>query len=261
MKPQDHLAMLSHQFPNAWNLINKYRTINYFKEEWPAWCFLPLNAWKGIVAQEYNTSTLNLEQTREAMNLAAIGTWRYTQGIYRFDSKLYKILAQMNVSTKADKTKFYQLPEWSIYIETPELNWNNNPLLGFWFHLQWDKEKDYDELCFLLNSDKFVSISLPLNKWTTNEILQSSYPNLYINNNNANTLRIMSSLVYYICTSPSPISDKFGKKPTLPSSKMYKNEFRLFPPGNANIWNVTGESSIISVNNESFIINKGDIGP
>ncbi|WP_454780715.1 hypothetical protein [Legionella sp. WA2022007384] len=259
MKPQDHLVTLSHEFPNAWNLVNKYRTINYFKEEWPSWCFLPINAWKAIVAQEYNTSSLDLEQSREAMYLAAIGTWRYTQGIYRFDSNLYKKLGEMNTSTP-DKTKFYQLPEWSIYIETPELYWNNNPLLGFWFHLQWDNEKDYHELCFLLNADKFISISLPLNKWTTHEILQSSYPNLYINNINTNTLRIMSSLVYYICISPIPISDKFGKKPSFPSSKIYKNEFRLFPPNDANIWNVSDERSIIPVDNESLTINKGDLG-
>ncbi|AUH74203.1 hypothetical protein [Legionella sainthelensi] len=243
MRPQDHLESLAHQFPNAWSLVNKFRNINYFKKEWPSWCFLPLRAWQGIVAQEYKTSTLNLEQIRQVSHLAAIGTWRYTQGIYRFDTDLYKMLIQRSIIEKVDESKFYFLPEWAVYIETPALYWSNRLLLGFWFHLGWDYQKKYNELCFLLNSDKFVSISLPLNKWTTNELFQNVYPNLYQNNSNTNTLIVMTYLAYYICNSPIPISNDFGNKPSLPLRKIYKNKFRLFPPNTTNIWNVIRKST------------------
>ena len=53
--------------------------------------------------------------------LAAIGTWRYSQGIYRFDDSVYEALRDTVPSGDMPVDVLYRLPEWCVYIETPVL--------------------------------------------------------------------------------------------------------------------------------------------
>ncbi|STY30245.1 Uncharacterised protein [Legionella wadsworthii] len=238
MEPHDCLINLSQKFPNAWNLITQFREQNYFKCEWPSWCFLPNDAWQGIISREYNTSYLKPYQKQEASLLAAVGTWRYTQGIYRFNKNFYEKITEHSEKNNLNESLFYSLPEWSIYIETPDLKWSDNFLYGFWCHLAWDNQKKFSELRFVLNTEKLISISLPLNKGTINNIIHNKLNPGFLPLLSVNPLSTMCLLTYHLCSPRVDIINPLGKIPRFPEPKMYKGNLKIFPPNNPSFWTV-----------------------
>lgn len=51
-------------------------------KSWPDWCFLPLSGWLAIAERGHERES-KLSIINRMENIAALGTWRYTQGIYQ----------------------------------------------------------------------------------------------------------------------------------------------------------------------------------
>lgn len=140
---------------------------------------------------------------------------------------------------------FYRLPEWSIYVKTPHLNWNNAPLAGFWCHLEWDNKEKIPSLKLVLNTFKLQLITLPLDKTVLNGIYKPQKTRKaareYIiplgDMNYHASLFIMVSLVYFICKASAEISKK-GKHPHKVQPKLFKGVFKLFPTNQPTLWNI-----------------------
>ena len=90
-RPRNHLVATGKSFPNAWNQIDGFRA-DRGKDlpNWPEWCFLPLTAFYAIVSANSVNHHLPHDLVSDVAKLGAIGTWRVTQGIYRFDPALYE---------------------------------------------------------------------------------------------------------------------------------------------------------------------------
>jgi len=130
--------------------------------DWPEWCFLPVAAWYSIVSNRFAVDFLSPQQSAEVAKIAAVGTWRYSQGYYDFDPWLYAELAKTEMTDELPVDVLYRLPEWCVYIKTPFAAWFNNVLFGFFASLEYDVKTQKPELRLLLDTDVDGLISLPL---------------------------------------------------------------------------------------------------
>ena len=74
----------------------------------------------------------------DVARLAALGAWRVTQGIYRFDPDLYLAIIETSVDGDLPHDVLYRMPEWCVYVETPGMLWLGVQLHGFFAHLESD---------------------------------------------------------------------------------------------------------------------------
>lgn len=160
MTPQEHLRFINKQYPNLPKQINAF--LNARNPDFPDWCFLPLEAWSAIAHRYYPKPIFNV--TAEVSKLSALATWQYTQGIYRFDPKLFECLAIDRFFGVFPTESFYHLPEWCIYVDTLKLGAS---LSGFWAHLEYDIKLARHELRLLVNrGDTMLPIILHIGDWT-----------------------------------------------------------------------------------------------
>ena len=152
--PTEHLNEISKSYPNAWKMLDTMRQDRGVGlPKWPSWCFFPMAGWYAIACAGQNAPALNVHQLADVSRLAALGAWRYSQGVYRFDKDFYTSLANTVPNGDLPCEVLHRLPEWSVYIETPDNDWFGWPLHGFWCHLEWDVNTQRHELRLLLNTD------------------------------------------------------------------------------------------------------------
>ena len=171
--PEQHLREISATYKNS------LRSVETFLEgrrkdlpAWPRWCFLPMAAWYAMVTQEHGWNPTNppLLIGAETAKLAALGTWRYTQGVYRFPAPLLEELAASALTGDLPSETFLRLPEWCVYVATPGMSWCGMSLAGFWALLEWDANTHRQELRLLLHmGDSLVPVIVHLGAWTIEE--------------------------------------------------------------------------------------------
>lgn len=256
-----HLQTAGAMYPKAWKQVEMFRR-DRGKDlpNWPAWCFLPMAAWYAIVSEG---GQLPLYLAPDIAKLAAIGTWRYTQGIYRFDDDIARELGNTLLTGDIPSEVLYRLPEWSVYIETPGRQWGGKALHGFWAHLEWDVETHRPELRLLIDCEAgLIPQILHLGPWTVTEAVdrwfQESKKQIQLIGKaapdsiyNPDTIQAVSasinpllSLVMYLCSDEPDIDDERqpGSRPAMPKpTRTKKYGFRLFPADKPIIWNVAGK--------------------
>ena len=233
-------------------------------------CFLPLVGWKAIVQQARPDLGL-ADQCNVAAFLGAVGTWRYSQGIYKFDPDLYSELLNSESGGKLPTDVLTRLPEWSVYLETPDLFYDNLECYGVFVHLSDDP---IDGLCELrlyaitenmsFNAsipDGFLAFSIYLNEGIT---LDRAYDLWYdrIKENaggveipdeqqyfkdlesdrekNVDFIKKIINLVLYICSEDPEIVDRKTPDwlPTFPRPKKTKGVVRYFPAKRPHVYDV-----------------------
>lgn len=256
-RPLLHLDALSRRYPNAWKTADSFRA-DRGKDlpKWPSWCFLPMAGWYAIVSQAHNADRLELDLIGDVSTLSAIGPWRYSQGIYRFDPDMLTALTDTIVSGDMPVEVLFRLPEWSLYIETPGMAFCGVPLQGYFAHLEWDANDGRQELRLLLDTDRgFIPVPVHIGKWTVTEAIDraedeavkndgvyglSYEKNMEIVQARAGEINPLISLLLYICSEAPEIDDERepGSSPSRPQPKKTKLGWRLFPPKRPRIWTV-----------------------
>ena len=93
IRPLEHLTAAGKLYPNAWPLVDEFRQDRgKGLPNWPNWCFLPMSAFYAIVSADAKVERLPLKLIGDVARLSALGTWRISQGVYRFDPDLAKAL-------------------------------------------------------------------------------------------------------------------------------------------------------------------------
>lgn len=114
-RPRLRLESLFKRFPDAWKVVDMARSVQTAKVRlWPANTFLPLEHWKFV---HKNVGT----DDESRFEFEAVAQWRPTQGIYRFDPELYDAIVSTPLEGDIPADVLTRLPEWCVYIETPEL--------------------------------------------------------------------------------------------------------------------------------------------
>lgn len=256
-RPLEHLNACSKLYPGAWRGVDTFRQDRGRDiPDWPAWCFLPMAGWYAIVSSDAGVDTLPHHLIPDVARVAAVGTWRYSQGIYRYDADALPALADTLLHGEMPVEVLLRLPEWCVYIETPGFEWAGAPLHGFWAHLEWDINAHRRELRLLLDTEgALIPQILHIGPWTVTEALDRSAgeakrqatahgmtaPDLaaYVEGT-APALQPLLALVLYLCSDEPEIDDREhpGERPGRPQPKRTKKGWRLFPPAKPRVWTV-----------------------
>ena len=263
--PLRHLNRFSKRYPHAWRWAEKLWLDRTNLPEWPEWCFLPVTLWRDILIAEKDPDPGDLD------SLAALGAWRYTQGIYRFSPELLDAVKTTDLQGEIPADVLYRLPQWSIYIELPGFEFSGVPLVGVFAFLEYNIHHNRPELQITADlGDSLLGIPrLWLGEWSVEEALQKAVNNAVndmrssnpehrmltladnikfttVLNDMARQAKPIVSLLLYLCSDEPDIEGHVpGVSQQRPAAKKTKKGWRLFPPDKPKIWDAGKETSEI----------------
>lgn len=174
LRPKQILREISKQLPQAWHLVKSLRS-GKGKDlpNWPDWCYIPMAAGMAIATQG-DSSKLFRVGFSPLLNpaiITAAAAWRVSQGVYRFDADLYNSLITQPLDGNIPCEILKRLPEWCVYIETIGMNFEGDPVTGFWAHLEKDMNDGREELRFviMLASGRNIPFPVHIGNWTIEE--------------------------------------------------------------------------------------------
>lgn len=265
IRPIEHLRAAMRLYPGTSRLVDEFRADRgNGLPDWPAWCFLPMAGWYAIVSNDNADQMLPGNRLPPHLigdvgKLAALGTWRYSQGVYQLDADLQAAIADTIIVGEMPSEVLFRLPEWCVYIETPGRQWLDNPLHGFWCHLEYDINTGRNELRLLLDTDEaLIAVPVHIGPWTVTEAIDRAVGeaksqanahnlNLPVNMDHiqqlAASINPLISMLLYLCSDEPDIDDlrQPRSSPYRPHPKKTKNGWRLFPPDKPRIWTVGGK--------------------
>lgn len=249
-RPRAHLLAAGKRYPKAWKgaeamWADKGRGL----PDWPEWCLLPLAAWYALVGDE--EGRMPIDQASDIGCMGALGTWRYTQSVYRFDSELFKAITETPVTGDLPVDALTHLPEWCVYIETPGLKFNNQALAGFFAHLESDVNTGRMELRLALDMNVNDTIALwpvPIHvtgglengmRAAIDEAQRQAWkkhmPVESPREMHVSELAPLVSLVLYLCSEAPDIDGRPGNPEP---KRTRKHGWKLFPAANPRTWDV-----------------------
>lgn len=273
-RAQAILQVVSRAYPHAWSILERFRAQQgQDLPRWPDWCYVPLHGAAAIVSQ--GEPSLPFERVHHIGILGALGAWRITKGIYRFDPTLYEALIATELDQALPRSCLYRLPEWCVYLETPglmlELDGEKRPIHGVWAHLDWESGDGArgrsDELRLLLDTalspeqaldPRYGLIPLPLilGDGTIAEALirlmqsaaqQAGKLGLTLpvdllsaqdRQKAAQALWPILSLVLYLCADDPDIVGRAGRPGNPTPVKTRRHGMRIFPVSELRTWDV-----------------------
>ncbi|OJY94388.1 MAG: hypothetical protein BGP25_05200 [Lysobacterales bacterium 63-13] len=138
-RTRDILTAVARAYPSAWSAIDAFRRNRGSSPDfdWPDWCYMPIAAGYAIATGGQNHH-VPFSRAHHPAIITALATWRMTQGIYRYDPALYPALVDTPITADIPDDALFRLPEWCVYIETPDMTWEGRALYGAWVHMEYD---------------------------------------------------------------------------------------------------------------------------
>lgn len=262
MNTKDRLRKLLNEttkdYPKAWKLAESWlQDKGKGLPDWPDYCFFPMAGWYSVVCDELQTSSVSLPYIPDIARLAALGSWRYTQSIYRINPTLYSAIIETSPKGNLPVELLLRMPEWCVYIETPGLNYNDEALNGFFAHLEWDVNRKEPELRLLLDKENgLLAVPLHVGNWTIAEsinraqneaakIINKIEPiaNAIVDHTQHYTMQTnpLISLLLYVCS--DGVEYTGANQPSNPAPKRTKKGWRLFAANHIRVWNLGDKTS------------------
>jgi len=255
LRPAKIVGTYGRLYPDAWKRVDEFRAKRKELGNWPDWCFLPLAGTSAIVSKAKILQSPN--QAHHIGILGALAAWRVTQGIYRFDPTTFDALWKTPLTGDIPTEVLFHMPEWCVYIPTPDQTWQGAALNGFFAHLESDMNDRRTELRLLLDltgpaGDQLEVIPIPLGKGgvaagveammkegTRQFPVTLSTPDGVIERLSSDVSPLVS-LVLYLCSQAAEIQERGGGKrvPTRPKPQKTKKGMRIFPPDHPSRWEV-----------------------
>jgi len=268
----DKVAQYGKTHPKVWKEIER---ANKFLREGlggkaqvniPNYVHIPMICWSSFLfSNEQAMALKNKEPTlvNGMLMIAALGSWRLTQGVYRFDLELGQSLSDTPWEGKIAWEQLLQMPEWCIYIEDPNFTamkhdqlqiLENRTIRGYFLHLDCDIFQDVPILRIIVDyDDAYMTAGIPLGDWTLDEAIDKlsllqhesflgTYSNLEaIFNDKENGVRLglqrILSFAYYICSQYAELGQG-SEKPKRPQPVKTKKGMTYFPPDKPKVWDV-----------------------
>jgi len=181
VRPLFWLQEFGRRYPHAWKTLEAYRALRGSAPElhWPAWVYVPLAGAYSVVS-EGKLLTPGDPRLPDVARLAALGAWRMTKGIYRFDPDLFAELWEAPYEGPITLEPLRHLPEWAVYVETPNAEKTPYRPHGFFALLEHDLNSGHDELYLVWDIDdpegnpRLEHVVLHLNEPTLADALRAS---------------------------------------------------------------------------------------
>lgn len=152
MRALTHLHDYATRYPGAWRAFEAMRAARGAElPDWPDWCYLPLSGAYAVVSDGGDAPPL--ARMADVAALGALGAWRMTKGIYRYDPDIQGALWGTPVTGELPGELLLRLPEWCVYIELAGREVLGERVHGFFAHLESDANDGRRELRLLLDTD------------------------------------------------------------------------------------------------------------
>jgi len=255
--PREILETDGKYFKPAWRIVDRLREqrgcLGF--ADWPEWCFLPRVLWTPVWREAgLAMSPQELAYLHEM--LPVLGTWRVTQGAYRFEPTLFDALCNTPVIGEVPCEVLLRLPEWCVYIMTPGLHVGPAPMHGAFALLDWDFEAQCPCLLILMNlaNETLLQICVTLMPRPFEQLLDEAFAGpmrlsgenaerifatLDSSSNNAGraALERVISLLLFMCTQNAELSS-CTRRPQNPAAKRTAKGMRTFPAERTTTWEV-----------------------
>jgi hypothetical protein len=247
LKPKELLDSFSRTLPKEfWKMLDELRFQRLAVEKWDRTYFAP----RGLFIDFLRAWSSNDDAVRVmSLKTHVLGAWRATQGVYRFDQAVYEAVVAMDTPKMLPNELFLRFPEWSVYVETPELKLGDDRVFGFFATLEQDQGTS---LVLLVQTEKSLMETVKI-KLTPNvdliECIKESVMLGYffkcleddaigdIFERQSTLLSPFLNLLLFVCTQASEIGTGERQPVTLEPTKTKKG-LRLFPPSQPAIWDV-----------------------
>lgn len=143
---------MTRRYPQAWEQLAQFRAAKEKLGGWPDWCDVPLSGAYAIVSGGRDDV---IKDATAVGIVGGLGTWRLTQGVYRFDPAVIDALWDTPIE-RIPAELLYRLPEWCVYVETPGRMMGQTPLCGAFLWLEWDKGTHRTELRAILDAEQYL---------------------------------------------------------------------------------------------------------
>ena len=270
---ESHLSAIARRYSDAWRLMDLFRAERKSLGDWPHWCFAPLAASYAIVSGGGNNRILpdDSQAAADVGRIGALSAWRITKGIYRFDELLFQKVSATPLEGDLPVRLLYHLPEWCVYIPTPEKMWFDYKLFGFFAHLEYDVNDRRSELRLLLDTDessipssdeetglpvRLIPFAIHLRpeglvrsvgesfeyarkqaiRFGSNEMAEKIAMSPENIAEACDQAAPLVNLVLYLCSAGADIRDNKERSPTRPSAVKTKKGLRLFPAHRPTVW-------------------------
>jgi hypothetical protein len=247
--PVDFVKRVGQRFPGIWPELDRLRgELLTHVTDFPAHWYLPFHA----VARTMDSALMEMGRaglnpprfTIATVNLVGtIAGWRVTQGVYRFDATLFDALITTPVSGRLPTDLLSRLPEWTVYIETPGMQWAGEPLRGVF--AQVGEMEDGAECLYLVLSVRrqLYGFLIRLDQPSLEASLDlachpESCREIGISESEVReVLPRIVSLLLYLCSESAELGDG-TRLPVRPTPRRTKKGVRMFPAERPTTWDV-----------------------
>ena len=240
--------------PN-WGLVHQFRQDRGRRgiPNWPEPCFLPQLLWAATLPAHLPYPPF--ESRILVRSLAAVGAWRFTQGVYQVDPTAYEAICGTPPKGPLGDENFEGAPDYCSYVVTQSLMIGATPVRGAFMYQDFDFTQNCRGLCMVLDlGDQYFAFDIALGSGTLEESLnvalarqvETGAPDavsalMASGPNTAKDLRraveAVVSLYLYLCAENADIGEG-SERPAKPQPKRTKRGYRLFPPNNPKVWAV-----------------------
>jgi len=249
------LRSLEDDFPGAWKTAARMRGMRGgVLPGWPNWCYLPFAGWLAVASETLADGNAPPQALPVfAARLAAVGTWRMSKGVYRFDPDLYEEIVDTPVEGDIPCEVLRRLPEWCVFVETPGLVYDGKEVFGFFAHLEKDAKNGDEELRLLLARESMlIPLVVHLGRWTLREgverMLAAAERNLpgflpeetkrLAAKESARLAEPLLSLLLYLCSANAEIGDGTARPHNPEPVRVRDGREKLFPVETPRVWDV-----------------------
>ncbi|MCB1053219.1 MAG: hypothetical protein KDC71_21645 [Acidobacteria bacterium] len=260
LSPRSVLLQAHQEWPGIWRIIEAIRMRK--NSQWPPSTYLPLEfAGEAIVQWMREHDPISLKGlhpsnlVEHASTLSGLAAWRMGQGIYRFDPALYGALIETPVTGELPGQLLRHLPEWCVYLETPDLEaplmfGGTAPIRGVWAWLDHTAD-GIDVLTLMLHTEGWGRLPIghvPLvgtldeglakveSDWreAVNRGNAEGYPSKDYKAAARQTFGPLLSLILYLCSEAPDLNGT----PQKPKPKKTREGNRVFAADHPTVWQV-----------------------
>lgn len=277
----EHLKVASRLYPRAWRLFDQVRAQRDDLGGWPAWCFCPLAGSYSIICDHLGVENLDRYARRLAYSgdeaedakspsldiarLGGLGAWRSSQGVYVIDPTILDAVLETPINGAIPVDVLLTLPQWCVYVPTPDFQMEGRPVLGFFAFLEHDANTNRTELRLLIDEGDrppFHGLRVEVLHLYPGITLQESYERMLdeagkqatragvaspdylaareaILEMGSSRLAPILSVLFYLCSQTAeyrPGGATASSRPAHPAAKKTKEGWRFFPPDRPSLW-------------------------
>ncbi|MDR1911770.1 MAG: hypothetical protein LBQ52_05425 [Helicobacteraceae bacterium] len=247
VSPKEHLNLFTRQYPALWKMGEEVRALKG-KRGYPDWdgnlCYLPFEAWQVQLMIIKGATESPQGVSAEALAVAALGAWRWTQGIYQFNDLFLTELLKTEPPQKIQAEILTRIPQWSLYVDFGDAL-SGYDMDGFFCYISDNSENQALNFVLNIRGRLIAMIPMLIGAWSVEEAIKQivgDQTDIKYSQNDVYLARILTSIVMYICSDKPDIAGHIpGDFPSRPQLTKTKRGYRMFPPDKPRYYQIGGE--------------------